>query len=86
MRMQAVRPSDLSLLYRGLLDGGGRAGRPLSRSTVDAVHAVLRKAFNDAVTGEQIVGVEPTSAGEAAAVGSGSGRRDVDAGAAGEVS
>jgi integrase len=59
MRMQGVRPSDLSLLYRGLLDGGGRAGRPLSPSTVDAVHAVLRKAFNDAVTSEQVLESNP---------------------------
>lgn len=59
MRMQAVRPSDLSLLYRALLDSGGRAGRPLSRSTVDAVHAVLRKAFNDAVVSEQLLESSP---------------------------
>ena len=59
VRMQAVRPSDLSTLYRGLLDGGGRGGRPLSRGTVDAVHAVLRKAFNDAVTSEQVLESSP---------------------------
>lgn len=59
MRMQAVRPSHLSGLYRELLDGGGRNGRPLSRSTVDAVHAVLRKAFNDAMLSEQIIESNP---------------------------
>ena len=59
MRMQAVRPSHLSGLYRQLLDGGGRSGRPLSRSTVDSVHAVLRKAFNDAMLSEQIIETNP---------------------------
>ena len=59
MRMQAVRPSHLSGLYRQLLDGGGRNGRPLSRSTVDSVHAVLRKAFNDAMLSEQIIETNP---------------------------
>ena len=59
MRMQTVRPSHLSVLYRDLLDGGGRNGRALSRRTVDAVHAVLRKAFNDAVVSEQILESNP---------------------------
>jgi len=59
MRLQAVRPSHVSGLYRELLDGGGRNGRPLSRSTVDSVHAVLRKAFNDAMLSEQIIESNP---------------------------
>ena len=59
LRMQSVQPSDLSTLYRSLLDGGGRGGKPLSRGTVDAVHAVLRKAFNDAVTSEQVLESSP---------------------------
>jgi integrase len=59
MRMQTVRPSHLSVMYRDLLDGGGRDGRALSRRTVDAVHAVLRKAFNDAVVSEQILESNP---------------------------
>ena len=46
-------------LYRELLDGGGRNGRALSRSTVDSVHAVLRKAFNDAMLNEQIIESNP---------------------------
>ena len=59
MRLQAVRPNDVSALYRELLDGGGRNGRPLSSRTVDAVHRVLRKALNDAVTSEQILESNP---------------------------
>ena len=54
-----MRPSHLSALYRDLLDRGGRDGRALSRRTVDAVHAVLRKAFNDAVVSEQILESNP---------------------------
>lgn len=59
LRMQAVRPVHVSGLYRDLLDGGGRNGRPLSRSTIDAVHRVLRKAFNDAMNSEQIIDSNP---------------------------
>ena len=59
MRLQAVRPNDVSALYRELLDGGGRNGRPLSNRTVDAVHRVLRKALNDAVTSEQVLESNP---------------------------
>lgn len=59
LRMQAVRPVHVSGLYRELLDGGGRNGRPLSRSTIDAVHRVLRKAFNDAMNSEQVIDSNP---------------------------
>jgi integrase len=46
-------------MYRDLLAGGGRNGGPLSRRTVDYVHAILRKAFNDAVRSEQILPSNP---------------------------
>ncbi|GAA2839670.1 tyrosine-type recombinase/integrase [Kribbella solani] len=59
MRLQAVRPSTLSGLYRELLAGGGRGGAALSRRTVDFVHAVLRKAFNDAVRSDQLLASNP---------------------------
>jgi integrase len=59
MRLQAVRPTDVSTIYRELLDGGGRSGRPLSGRTVDAVHRGLWKAFNDAVTSEQVLESNP---------------------------
>lgn len=49
MRLQSVKPVTLTRLYVQLLEGGGKAGRPLSRRTVDYVHATLRKAFGDAV-------------------------------------
>lgn len=59
MRLQAVRASTLSGLYRQLLDGGGRGGRPLSTRTVEYTHAVLRKAFNDAVHVDQLLPSNP---------------------------
>ncbi|MDN5893282.1 MAG: site-specific integrase [Nocardioides sp.] len=49
MRVQALRPMTLTKLYIDLLDHGGKNGRPLSRRTVDYVHATVRKALNDAV-------------------------------------
>lgn len=49
MRVQALRPMTLTKLYIDLLDHGGKDGRPLSRRTVDYVHATVRKALNDAV-------------------------------------
>ncbi|WP_020580009.1 tyrosine-type recombinase/integrase [Actinopolymorpha alba] len=59
MRLQAVRPATLSKLYRDLLESGGEGGRPLSQRTVDYVHAVLRKAFNDAVQVDEVLAVNP---------------------------
>jgi len=58
-RLQAVRASTLSSLYRQLLDGGGRGGRPLSSWTVEYTHAVLREAFNDAVHVDQLLPSNP---------------------------
>jgi len=59
MRLQAVRSADLSRLYRDLLEGGGRDGRPLSARSVEYVHAVLRKAFADAVRTDQVLSSNP---------------------------
>jgi integrase len=59
MRVQAVRPATLGSLYRDLLAGGGRNGRPLSGRTVNYVHAILRKAFNDAVHSEGLIPSNP---------------------------
>jgi len=59
MRLQAVRSADLSRLYRDLLEGGGRGGRPLSARSVEYVHAVLRKAFADAVRTDQVLSSNP---------------------------
>ena len=46
-RIQSLRPSTVSAMYRTLLAEGGVDGGPLSTRTVEYVHAVLRKAFND---------------------------------------
>lgn len=59
LRLQAVRPSTITKLYRGLMDGGGKDGRPLSSRTVDYVHAVLRKAFRDAVAVDELISSSP---------------------------
>src|SRR5690606_17574827 len=54
MRLQAVRPATITKLYRDLSASGGRDGKGLSPRTVEYVHAVLRKAFRDAVEIEQL--------------------------------
>lgn len=58
-RLQSIRPSLLSTLYRDLLAAGGRNGKPLSVRTVDYVHAILRKALNDAVHVEHLLSSNP---------------------------
>ena len=59
IRLQALRPADLSTLYRELLESGGRGGKPLSARSVEYVHAVLRKALADAVRNDQVLTVNP---------------------------
>ena len=58
-RIQSLRPSTVSAMYRTLLAEGGVDGSPLSPRTVEYVHAVLRKAFNDAVVTEQLLPTNP---------------------------
>ena len=57
--MQAVRPSTITKLYRDLLTSGGRDGKPLAVATVTHLHAVLRKAFRDAVIVDELIGSNP---------------------------
>ncbi|GII95780.1 site-specific integrase [Sinosporangium siamense] len=59
LRMQAIRPSTVTKLYRDLTKHGGKEGRALSSRTVDYVHAVLRKAFRDAVEVDEILVSSP---------------------------
>jgi integrase len=59
LRLQAVRPAQITRLYRDLLEAGGRSGAGLSPRTVEYVHAVLRKAFRDAVLVDQILPSSP---------------------------
>ena len=59
MRLQAVRPTQITKLYRDLLTEGGRSGAGLSPRTVEYVHAVLRKAFRDAVLIDQLLPSNP---------------------------
>lgn len=59
MRLQAVRPSTITKLYHDLLTGGGRDGEPLAVSTVVHTHAILRKAFTDAVLVDELIATNP---------------------------
>ncbi|HZL06129.1 MAG TPA: site-specific integrase, partial [Coriobacteriia bacterium] len=59
VRLQGLRPAALTKLYRDLRETGGVRGTGLSPRTVDYVHAVLRKAFNDAVRVDQILASNP---------------------------
>jgi integrase len=59
MRLQSVRPATLSTFYATLRREGGRSGKGLSPRTVNYVHSVLRKAFNDAVNNDQLLAVNP---------------------------
>jgi integrase len=57
--LQAVRPSTITKLYRDLLISGGRDGKPLAIATVTHLHAVLRKAFRDAVIVDELISSNP---------------------------
>ncbi len=59
MRLQAVRPSTITKLYHDLLTTGGRDGGPLAVSTVVHTHAILRKAFGDAVQVDELIASNP---------------------------
>lgn len=59
IQLQSVRSSTLSALYQTLLKEGGKNGAPLSARTVGYVHAVLRKALNDAVRTDQLLATNP---------------------------
>jgi integrase len=59
LRLQAVRPAQVTKLYRDLVTSGGRDGKGLSPRTVEYVHAVLRKAFRDAVVIERLLPSNP---------------------------
>jgi integrase len=59
LRLQAITPARITKLYRDLLTTGGRNGTGLSPRTVAYVHAVLRKAFRDAVVVEQVLPSNP---------------------------
>lgn len=60
MRLQSVKPSTVSSFYATLRREGGSDGGPLSPRTVNYVHSVLRKAFNDAIHTEQLLATNPT--------------------------
>jgi integrase len=59
MPIQAVRPSTITKLYRDLLASGGHGGKPLAVTTVIHLHAILRKAFRDAVIVDGLIGSNP---------------------------
>jgi integrase len=47
--LRELEPDHVRVLYRELLDGGAKGGKPLSIASVQGVHRVLHKAFGDAV-------------------------------------
>ena len=55
LRLKAITPARLTKLYRELATSGGRDGTGLSPRTIEYVHAILRKAFRDAVVVDQIL-------------------------------
>ena len=57
--LQALRPARITKFYRDLLESGGRESQGLSARTVQYVHAVLRKALNDAVMVDQLLSSNP---------------------------
>ena len=59
LRLQAVHPATITKLYRDLTTNGGRNGGGLSPRTVEYVHAVLRKAFRDAIVVDQLLPSNP---------------------------
>ncbi|SET81720.1 site-specific integrase [Nonomuraea wenchangensis] len=59
MRLQAVRPSTITKLYRDLLAKGSKDGKPLKVSTVTHTHAILRRAFRDAVLVHEFISSSP---------------------------
>jgi integrase len=59
LRLQAITPARITRLYHELAAGGGRDGAGLSPRTVEYVHAVLRKAFRDAVVVDQTLPSNP---------------------------
>ncbi|MGH8878623.1 MAG: tyrosine-type recombinase/integrase, partial [Stackebrandtia sp.] len=61
IRLQAVRPARITRMYRDLVTEGGTTGKGLSPRTVAHVHAVLRKAFGDAVNTDQLIAVNPVA-------------------------
>lgn len=61
MRLQSVKPATLSTFYATLRREGGASGQGLSPRTVNYVHSVLRKAFNDAVNTDQVIAVNPAT-------------------------
>ncbi|MGW0586375.1 tyrosine-type recombinase/integrase [Streptosporangium sp. NPDC002607] len=58
-KLQAVRPSTITKLYRDLLARGGRGEKPLAVSTVVHTHAILRRAFRDAVEVREYLSSSP---------------------------
>jgi integrase len=59
LRLQAITPARITKLYRDLLTSGGRNDSGLAPRTVEYVHAVLRKAFRDAVVVDQVLPSNP---------------------------
>ena len=54
VKLQKLSARHLDALYVELLEGGGTDGKPLSITTVQTVHAVIRKALQDAYKRDEV--------------------------------
>ena len=61
VRLQGLRPAEISRLYKDLLEGGGRGGAPLSPRSVEYTHAVLHRALSDAAREHQLITSNPAA-------------------------
>ena len=59
MRSSGHGPPGLLSPAGDLLTGGGRDGQPLAVATVTHMHAILRKAFRDAVIVDELISSNP---------------------------
>jgi integrase len=62
MPLQAVRSATLTAMYRDPSASGGRVGRGISSRSIEYVHAILRKAFNDTVHADNLIPSNPCTA------------------------
>ena len=54
VKLQKLSARHLDALYVEMLDGGGVGGKPLSISTVQTIHSIVRKALQDAYKRDEV--------------------------------
>jgi integrase len=61
IRLQGLRPTEVSRLYKDLLQSGGRGGAALSPRSVEYAHAVLHRALGDAMKEHRLIESNPAT-------------------------